>query len=171
ARRLSAPGEDDLRPIRLQLRCRRAGKHCVELITRRRALLQVHRYGGRTVGKAPGLAEKDVDHLALAQRGERILRGNHHDHLRECRSGGTRSSQCQESQHDPCLETHTRPAHHTKSIVAVKRFTVPPGLKPGCTLTSVPCDPFPRREWSYWTFRAVLRMKSQRAPTPTVFCT
>ena len=63
---LPSPCEDDLRPMRLDLRRRFARAGCIEFITRRRSVCLVNGYGLCTVGKAADLAEKDICHLIFA---------------------------------------------------------------------------------------------------------
>jgi hypothetical protein len=65
-RRLSAAGEDELRPVRLELRGGFAGELEVELLALGGAFGLIDRYGLPAIGEASRLAQEDVRDLVIA---------------------------------------------------------------------------------------------------------
>ena len=85
-RRLPSAREDDLRPVRLDLRRRLACEEGVKLIARSRAFGLIDGHGLIAIREARGPAQKNIHQLVLAQTDHRASVGHHRHHVATRRS-------------------------------------------------------------------------------------
>ena len=169
-RRLAAAGEDDLRPVRLDLRRRLAGEFAVELVAHR-ASPRADRAARpcSPSGKRSALAEKEVRDLAPAERRDRALRRDDGHHARTAAAHGRRQARATSAERarslaGPGSASEDEVDGDADEIVTPARLS-----KPGWMLPSVPADPAPQSAVIELHLEIeILVAKSQRTPTEIV---